>query len=100
MALDDFKTDKQFEIGSVKSRKKIENLQISEDDWKLIIEVEPWVLSSISNRLKDNEIRAIVQTMDKMIETEKGWWNEDLGEETIEEIETYREEIVDEQLRD
>lgn len=100
MALDDFKTEKQFEIGSIRSRKKVENVKLKEDEWKLLMEADPWIVSVIANRRKQTEVRAIVQLMDEMIETGKGWAGENIGEEAVEKIEDERDEIVEENLED
>lgn len=97
MGLDEFKTETEYDIGEVKTRKKIENVKIDNRTWKRLLYFDPQWASSIAGNSDEQTIKAIVQTMDEVIQ--EGLDTEKISEDQIDTVKSEREKLVDFHLR-
>lgn len=98
MGLEDFKSEDEHSIGNVSTRKKIDNVNLSEDDWKHLLYHNPEWAVYFANGMEEKSVKAMVEAMDELIEDgRRGVSRED---ELEAELEQYREEVVNKHLRD
>jgi hypothetical protein len=98
MALEDFKTEKEYPIGSVKSRKKVENIKLNKAQWKHFAGYEPDWVSMFAADLEKTECKALVGLMDEIIE--EGIEGVNLSDEELDRIEEERDNIIRERIED
>lgn len=68
MALDDFKTDKEYGIGTVTTRKDISNITLPKEEFIRHMYYAPEVVKVLAPGLEENEIEALIEEMDKIIQ--------------------------------
>lgn len=96
MALDEFITEKEYPIGSIKSRKKVENITLDKDTWKFFVAHAPEWAESWVHDMERSEVKAIVKLMDSIIE--EGIEGVSLSDEELDELESKRDAIVQEHI--
>jgi len=92
MGLDSFKTEKDYPIGSVKSRKKVSNIKLEKSAWKYFAAHEPQWIQMFCHDLERSECKALVGLMDEILED--GVEGTKLSDEHLEELESCRDEII------
>jgi hypothetical protein len=96
MALDDFVTEKKHEIGSIKSRKKAKNVTLSKAQWKDLFAHNPKQVRLFCHEWEENEIKAVVSTMDEMLDDEEP--QVEVNQDQLDQIEEVRDDIISEYL--
>lgn len=96
MALDEFITEKEYPIGSIKSRKKVENITLDKETWKFFVAHAPDWAESWAHDMERSEVKAIVKLMDSIIE--EGIEGVSLSDEELDELESKRDAIVQEHI--
>lgn len=98
MGLEDFKSEDEYSIGSVTTRKKIKNVKLEDDDWKHLLYHDPHWATYFANGMEPEEIKAMIQVLDELIEEGRDGVKQ--NEETTEQIRDVREELVDEYIKE
>jgi hypothetical protein len=96
MALDEFITEKEYPIGSIKSRKKVENITLDKDKWRFFVAHAPEWPESWANDMERSEVKAIVKLMDSIIE--EGLDGVALSDDELDKLEDTRDNIVQEHI--
>lgn len=98
MGLEEFKTEKDYPIGSVKSRKKVSNIKLDKDMWKHFAAHEPYWIQMFCTDLEKSENKALVALLDEILED--GISGANLTDEQLDAIEDARDEIIKEHIED
>lgn len=98
MGLEEFTTDNEHGVGEITTRKKIENVSLPKDAWLHLLYHNPVYASYFAGQLGDSETKAMVQIMDQLIE--EGSKGTKRYEERRNEIKGYRDEVVEEYIKD
>lgn len=100
MGLDAFQSEDSSSTEEIRSRKKIENLELEKEEWVEIFAAHPYIASFISDDASLSERKAVIQTLDEILDEENDEYGADLSDEDINDIETHREAMVEEYIRD
>lgn len=102
MGLEAFNTDREYPVGEVKARKKLDNLTIAKGDWTLIInEMEGRFPLVVARNMTDQELKAMIKFYDSQIESEDEdveegeYFGFDPDSEFASTVESTREDLVD-----
>lgn len=97
MGLDDFISEKEYKVGNVSSRKKMKNVNLDKKQWKNIFFHDPHYATYIAHHVGDSERKAIVGTLDEIIEG--GIDGISASDEEMRNIREKRDTIVADHLR-
>lgn len=93
MGLEDFTTENRNKVGSVSSRKNIENLKMSEKWWENLAYHHPSMLTLLFSDYSKAELKAIIELFDKVIQDDIDGIG--VSEERKEEVKEHREDIIE-----
>jgi len=96
MGLENFTSDSGSTSSSINTRKKIENVQLSEDSWMHLLFHDAMYASYFARDLDKNEIKAIIQTIDELLKNGRG--GSKMTDSQRMELEEAREELVESHL--
>lgn len=100
MGLEDFKESDEFEEGTVKTRKNIENVSLNKDTWDHLIVHSPQWLTTFAgmSSWSENEVKSAVQRIDELLER-GSTTNVTISESEKENMRKARSDLVDNHLR-
>lgn len=98
MGLEDFKSEDEYSIGSISTRKKVKNVKLDKRHWEHLLWHDPHWASFFGHKMDEQSIKAVVQLMDEIIE--EGVEGVARNEEKEQEIEEERDKVVEEFLKE
>jgi len=96
MGLDDFTQEKSGQLKNYKTRKKIENVSLSEDQWRHLAYHYPGMIEYMCGSWKGNEVKAALKLLDRVVD--EGPQGIMVTEDKIEDIEQVKEQIIEDYL--
>lgn len=104
MALDNFKEEEEenssddYDIGSISTRKKIKNVTLDKQQWEEFIVNSPNQVAYLSSDMDDNSVKAVVETMDSIIQD--GIDDLELDDNRLQTIEQARNKVVNNLIKE
>lgn len=93
MGLDDFDTTEESSSSSIKTRKQIENVELQEKFWDMLVTTYPDVMVVAARFTDESSAKAIVQKIDQALEDDVP--HHSVSDDNIEMLEEVREDIID-----
>jgi hypothetical protein len=98
MGIEDFLSEEQYSFGSIKTRKKMENVTVSKEAWARALAHNPHITLTFITGMDETGIKATIQMFDEVLEGELDFEMGELSDETREELKDVRTQIIEENL--
>jgi len=99
MGLSDFKTESSTDEQEIRSRKQIYNLELEKEQWEEIFITYPNTIPIAMRQGSTSECKAVIQTVDEWLDDE-GEFETELTDDSLDHLETVRDEMVEEYIED
>ena len=99
MGLSDFKTESSTDEQEIRSRKQIYNLELEREQWEEIFITYPNTIPIAMRQGSTSERKAVIQTVDEWLDDE-GEFETELTDDSLDHLETVRDEMVEEYIED
>lgn len=94
MGLDDFKEEDEYAEGTVKTRKKPENISLGESEWKWFLMHEPSWLDALGRQVSLKDAKAMVQMVDELLAGDETQYGAASDQQKAE-LRQHREELIE-----